>query len=347
MRVLQAMAGADNGGAEAFFERLAIGFQRAGLDQKIVIRKNTGRASRLREAGIEPVQLGFGGGLDFKTPRQLKQIVDDYKPDIVLTWMNRATKMMPASNHTDGGYKLVARQGGFYNLKYYRHCDYIIGNTHGIVDYLIAEGWPGERAQYLPNFVTIDPAQAVSRQDFSTPDGAPLLLSLGRLHTNKAFDVLLDAVARLDGVYVWIAGEGGQRGALEAQVRTLNLTDRVRFLGWRQDVSALLASCDVMVCPSRHEPLGNVVIEGWAAGRPVVAAASQGPTELIRAGENGMLCPVDDCEALASTIKSVLDDDELSVGLSRNGRAAYEASFTEAAVVARYKDFFAHITGPG
>ena len=78
MRVLQAMAGAVHGGAEAFFERLAIGFQRAGIDQKVIIRKDTARAERLSSGGVDPVQLSFGGMLDFQTSRQLKKIAIDF-----------------------------------------------------------------------------------------------------------------------------------------------------------------------------------------------------------------------------------------------------------------------------
>ncbi|MBT4889579.1 MAG: glycosyltransferase [Rhodospirillales bacterium] len=339
MRVLQAMAGAEHGGAETFYERLVVGLHNAGVTQKVIIRKDQGRASRLRTGGVDPVELNFGGMLDFQTSRQLKKIVGEFNPDIVLTWMNRATKMMPAG----AGYKLIARQGGYYDLKYYRHCDYIVGNTQGIVEYLKEEGWPENRVQYLPNFVSIEKAQPVSKAELSTPEGAPLLLSLGRLHRNKAFDVLIDALPSLEGVYVWIAGEGPERAALETQARAKGVEDRVCFLGWRQDVSALLASCDVYVCPSRHEPLGNVVIEGWAAGKPVVAAASQGPTELIRSGENGLLSPVDDSEALAQGISKVLADHELSELLVMAGRSEYETYFTEKAVVEKYLDFFNRI----
>ncbi len=341
MRVLQTMAGAQHGGAEAFFERLAIGLKRAGITQKIIIRKDDNRAERLRAGGLDPVELPFGGMLDFQTPRKIKRLIAEFNPDIVLSWMNRATKMTPAGK----GYKLVARQGGFYDLKYYRQCDYIVGNTHGIVEYLIAEGWPEDRAKYLPNFVTIEQGTPISRAAFSTPEDAPLLLSLGRLHTNKAFDTLLDAVAKLEGVYVWIAGEGPERPALENQARNLGIMDRVRFLGWQQDVSSLLAACDIYVCPSRHEPLGNVVIEGWASHRPVVAAKAQGPLELIRHGSNGMLANIDDADNLADILNEVIGDKSLAQKIATAGLQSYEESFTEAVVVEQYLTFFKQIMG--
>ena len=105
----------------------------------------------------------------------------------------------------------------------------------------------------------------VHRQGNSTcpkkPGGAPLVLGLGRLHQNKAFDVLLEAVSRVPSVYLWIAGEGPLKTELEKQAENLAVKPRTRFLGWREDTAALLAGADVFVCPSRHEPLGNVVIE--------------------------------------------------------------------------------------
>ena len=67
----------------------------------------------------------------------------------------------------------------------------------------------------------------------------------------------------------------------------LKVSDRVRFLGWRLDTPNLLATADALICPSRHEPLGNVILEAWAQERPVIAAASDGPKELIQNGKNG------------------------------------------------------------
>lgn len=335
MRVLQVMAGAEFGGAEAFFTRLVLALRRAGLHQRVVIRSNENRAATLREGGIEPVELRFGGALDMWTRMGLKREIDSFFPHVVLTWMNRATSMCPQGNFVH-----VARLGGYYDLKYYQKCDHLIGNTEDIAEYLTAEGWPAERAHYLPNFVSAATAAALARKDYYTPKDAPLLLAMGRMHENKAFDVLLDALVRIPNAYLWLAGEGPKRGELEAQAEKLGIKPRVRFLGWRDDIAALLASCDVFVCPSRHEPLGNVVVEAWAQSRPVVAADSLGPGVLIKQRESGVLVPVDDSKSLAYAIQEVLADENLRLGIARRGRTIYEERFTEEAVVAQYLDFF-------
>jgi len=338
MKVLQAMAGAQYGGAEAFFTRLAVAFQKAGLNQKVVIRTDAARADLLRAGGMEPVELPFGGKFDFKTGRALKREIKEFQPDIVLTWMNRATGICPK-----GDFVHVARQGGYYNMKYYRNCDHIVGNTEDIVDYLVKEGWPKERAHYLPNFVTAERAEPLSRKTFYTPTTAPLVLALGRLHENKAFDTLLKAVARVPGVYLWLAGEGPLRGELEALAEKLSIKPRVRFLGWREDTPALFAAVDLFVCPSRHEPLGNVVIEAWAQEKPVIATDSLGPGTLISPRVNGLLTPVDDDAALGAAIKWALQNPKETQGLAEAGFDAYRTDFTEEAVVQRYFDFFERI----
>ncbi len=340
VRVLQAMAGAAKGGAEAFFERLAGAFERAGLDQAVVIRDDAERAARLRDAGVPPMELPFGGRLDLLTTANLKVLIRTFKPDLVLTWMNRASRMCPK-----GDFVHVARLGGYYDLKYYRNCDHLVGNTKDIIDYLVREGWPAERAHYLPNFVDDLDAEPEPRAAHGTPEGAPLLVAMGRLHKNKAFDVLIEALQDVPDAWLWLAGEGPLRDVLEETARQCGVADRVVFLGWRTDVGPLLAAADVLVVPSRHEPLGNVVIEGWSARRPVVAAASQGPTQLIRDGETGLLAPVDDADAMATALNRVIGDKALGEALVSAGRDAFEADFTERAVVRRYFDFFEQVAG--
>jgi len=339
-RLLQAMAGAEHGGAEAFFERLALALQRAGLDQHVLIRRNARRAAMLRDGGVAVTELPFGGVLDVATHWGFRRAVARFRPTIALTWMNRATRFCPR-----GRFVHVGRLGGYYDLKYYRDCGHLIGNTPDLRNWLVEQGWPPASAHYVPNFVSDIRAAAAPRKAFSTPPQAPLIFALGRLHANKAFDVLLKALTDVPGAYLWIAGDGPLLGELERLASRLGVMPRVRFLGWREDIAALHAAADLFVCPSRHEPLGNVVIEAWAQGKPVIACAAQGPSQLIRTGKTGLLTPVDDAPALAAAIRHLLADPAFAAGLGAAGRAAFEADYTEAAVVARYLDFFRQVAG--
>jgi glycosyltransferase involved in cell wall biosynthesis len=341
-RLLQAMAGARHGGAEIFFVRLAAALQRAGEQQRVLIRRDRDRSQRLRDAGVAVAELGFGGALDVASRLAFRREIADWRPHIVLSWMNRATRLCPR-----GDFVHVGRLGGYYDLKYYRRCDHLIGNTRAIVAYAVAAGWPEDRIDYLPNFVPDLRQRAGSG---AAAAGRPLALALGRLHPNKGFGLLLEALAATRGIALWIAGDGPLRGRLERQAVRLGIAERVTFLGWRKDVSELLAVADLLLCPSLSEPLGNVVIEAWSAGLPVVATRSAGPAALIEHDETGILVPLPEepdggPAALARAIERVCNDAALRARLGRAGRRAYEAEFTEAAVVAQYRGFFARIAG--
>jgi glycosyltransferase involved in cell wall biosynthesis len=344
VRILQAMAGGKHGGAENFFRRLASAFQRhRDISQHVLVKTASVWSAPLREDGVDLVELPFGGLLDFSSKGRFRAEIKSFAPDVVLTWMNRATKYCPKSGEEK--FVHVARLGGYYDLKYYQHCDHLVGNTQDIVDYLVREGWPADRAHYLPNFVDAATLPPLSRGEFDTPEDVPLLVALGRLHTNKAFDVLITALAQIPEAVLWIAGEGPEKENLVALAAQNGVSDRLRFLGWRDDAAALYAAADVFVCPSRHEPLGNVVIEAWAQRCPVVAADASGPKALIEDGNNGLLVPMNDADALARAINRLLAEPEACDALVTNGYAAYEASYTEQVVVQRYLDFFKTITG--
>jgi glycosyltransferase involved in cell wall biosynthesis len=335
MKVAQVMAGAHAGGAELFFERLTIALHRAGDAVLPAIRRDRDRAHRLAVAGIPAAQLAFGGPADWLTGPRLRRLIRRFAPRVVVAWMNRAARFAP-----QGDWVLAGRLGGYYDLSYYKRCDHLIGNTGGIVAWIRSQGWPPGRVHHLPNFADdLADAPSAGRKSLGVPDGARCVLALGRLHRNKAFDVLVRALPLLPGVHAVIAGEGEERGRIEDLARREGVSDRLHLTGWRSDQGALLAASDLLVCPSRHEPLGNVVIEAWSAGRPVVAADADGPSELIQPGTDGLLVARDDPRALADAIGAVLDDPARARVLAAAGRARFEREFAEAQVVASWRAF--------
>jgi glycosyltransferase involved in cell wall biosynthesis len=338
MRVLQVMSGADHGGAETFFVDLATALHRAGIEQRALIKRHAKRAASLRKGGLDPVELPFRRWFDIGTARALRREVAAFRPDIVQTWMSRASFASPS-----GSFVHVGWLGGYYDIKYFRRCQHLIGVTKDIVAHAVKAGWPEERAHYLPTFAADAPEPAVRRAELQTPEDAPLILALGRLHADKAFDILLQAMAAIPEAYLWLAGEGPLRAKLEAQARELNLANRVRFLGWRPDRAAMLASCDICVMPSRIEPFGTVMIEAWAYRKPLIAAAAQGPRGLIKDGENGLLVPADDAAALAAAIRRLIVLPDLARHIAAVGRRQYEREYTEAIVVDRYLAFYKRI----
>jgi len=337
MRIAQIMAGAPQGGAEAFYERLTIALHGAGDTLLPVIRSNAARAGRLRCAGLEPRELRFGGPFDLLTGPRLALALRRFAPEVAIAWMNRAASFAPR-----GPWKLVGRLGGYYKLRHYRACDHLVANTHDIRRWVIEQGWPRAGVTTVPNFAD-DLAGAAPA---ALPGaGGPLLLAMGRLHPNKGFDMLLRALPLVPEATLCIAGEGPERAELEALAREIGVAARTHFLGWREDRGALLAACDLFVCPSRHEPLGNVLLEAWSAARPVLAAAAQGPMELLEPDQDGVLVPLEDPGALGRAMRALLADAPRRAALAAAGRARFAASFAEAPVLAQWRGFLGRIAG--
>ncbi len=330
------MAGAREGGAELFYERLCAALARAGDTVLPVIRRDAARAARLRAAGLQPTQLGFGGRADVWTRWRAARALRGFGPRVAVAWMGRAARHAPR-----GPWVLVGRLGGQYDLRQFARCDHLVGNTQPVVDWIVAQGFPPARVHLLPNFVP-DMGGAVPAP-LPTPAGAPVVLAMGRLHRNKGFDVLIAAIGRLPGVHAVIAGEGPERVALQRLASHAGVADRVHFLGWRSDTASLLAACNLLVCSSRHEPLGNVILEAFSARRPVVASMADGPRALIDSGRTGVLVAGENAIALAAGIEGVLARPAQAAAMVQAARQRFEQDHAETAVVARWRDFLARV----
>lgn len=337
MSVLHLLGTAGEGGAETYFVDLVAALKRAGVEEAAAIRANPAREARLRKAGIPVKVLRFGGPLDILTRPAAAGFAALHKTKVALAWMNRAARHTPR-----GPWARIGRLGGYYSLKYYKGFDHLVANTEHIADWIVGQGWPAGRVTCIPNFAAAPPdAGPLDRAALDTPEDAPLLLAMGRLHESKAHDVSLQALAQLPGAVLWIAGVGPLEAKLKGMAEALGVANRVRFLGWRTDASALYRTADICVFPSRFEPLGNVVIQSWAHGLPVIAADSQGPRALIQDGGDGLLVPVDDADALAAGVRRLLAEPMLRTRLAAAGGARVEAEFSEGAVVAQWKALFA------
>jgi glycosyltransferase involved in cell wall biosynthesis len=336
MSVLHLLGTSGDGGAETYFIDLIRALARDGVGQAAVLRRHAGRQAALAAARVPAKVLPFGGPLDIITRTAAAGFARLQGAKLALAWMNRAARHTPK-----GSWARIGRLGGYYNLKYYAGFDELVANTDDIAEWIVARGWPAGRVRCIPNFAAAPPdAAPVARASLGTPEGAPLLLAMGRLHEAKAHDVALQALAALPGAWLWIAGAGPEEARLKAMAAALGVEPRVRFLGWRNDASALYRAADICVFPSRYEPLGNVVIQAWAHGLPVVAAQSQGPKALIEPGKDGLLVPVDDPPALAGGVSRLLADRQLRERLAKHGAKRVELEFSEAAVVAQWKTLF-------
>jgi glycosyltransferase involved in cell wall biosynthesis len=149
----------------------------------------------------------------------------------------------------------------------------------------------------------------------------------------KAQDVLVRAAAELArrgaAITLLLLGDGAERPNVEALAKALELgPDRVRFLGFRNDVADLLAAADFFVLPSRAEGFPMSVLEAMSHRLPVVATPVGGNPELVTGDVHGYLVPVDDPAALASAMEKLAGDEALRRRLGDAGRARVTGEFS-------------------
>jgi glycosyltransferase involved in cell wall biosynthesis len=337
------------GGAERFFQRLVTALNAAGHPAVAVFRPASPLALEpaLARGGI-PVPMR--NGWDLFSWLRIRRTLERIKPEIVQTYMGRASRLtrVPAALRSVH----VARLGGYYRIDgYFRHAHAWVGNTRGLCDYLLRNGLPAGRIFQIGNFVDpVSPAGDASRRDLRAAQGIPaealVLFSLGRFIPKKGFGDLLNAFARLppaiQGRPVWlvVAGSGPLERRLAQLGVRLGIAARLRWAGWQRDPGPYFQSADLFVCPSREEPLGNVILEAWAHRLPVVSTRTAGGAELIAEGVNGLLVPCGEERPMAERIASLLADEAARDQLAENGAATIGRHHTPAMVTAAYLDLY-------
>jgi L-malate glycosyltransferase len=165
---------------------------------------------------------------------------------------------------------------------------------------------------------------AAVRRSLGLSGKGPVFGTIARLTEQKGHRYLLEAASRAlrvrpDLNFVF-AGDGPLRDSLTARARSLGIADRVRFLGYRTDVTALLAAFDVFTLPSLYEGLPNAVLEAMACGRPVVATAVDGTPEVVAEGETGLLVPPRDPDRLSEAVLRLAGDARLRTSMGAEAR---------------------------
>lgn len=224
--------------------------------------------------------------------------------------------------------------------------DRYLVNCQAIADGLVQrEGLAGEKMVVIHNGIdltrlapfTVDRRPARTALGFDP--ARRLVAQVGRLAPQKDYPTFLRAAAMIASQHAdvdfLIVGEGGLRDALEAQVRELGLADRVRFLGLRHDVPALLGAVDVLALTSLYEGLPNVVIEAMSAGAVAVATDVGGCRDLVLPDRTGILVAPQDAAGVAGAIGRLLRDQDSMVRTATAARHHIETEFAMATMVQR------------
>ena len=349
MKSLHILGSKQMGGAERWLARFLPAMRRRGEDVEAVVRRGS-EIVRGHLDGVPTRTLGFRTVWDPLSRFELARLIRASDAPIVQTYMGRATRLTRL--RPGGGKVHVSRLGGYYKLDPFVHAHAWIGNTKGLCDWMVRGGLPAERVFHITNFA--DPAREASDEDLAALRGQLalreddwLMVTAGRLLDVKGHRFLVEAMSRLpaeiDGRRLRLAvlGDGNLRESLEAQAAQLGVADRVHWAGWQQDPSPWFRLADMVVFPSRDaETLGNVILEAWAYGKPLVCTAFRGAREITRHGEDAWVVPCDDAPALAEGMRAVISDADLQSRFRSRGLVRIAEDFSEATVVAQYRALY-------
>ncbi|RKZ40825.1 MAG: glycosyl transferase family 1 [Gammaproteobacteria bacterium] len=258
-------------------------------------------------------------------------------------WLTRA-KQIPWVIHWHSDVVSELNQALSIAYKFYRPFEYqLLANAHTIIatspPYLASstalQPWR-EKCQVIPLGI------AQSRLPTSAPQakhwaeqqwikGKIRILTVGRLTYYKGHEVLIRAMAQVHDAQLFIVGSGEVRQYLENLIVALNLSHKVRLLGYCKDaeLTALFATCDVFCLASleRTEAFGVVFLEAMRYGKPIVATMIPGSGVSWVIKETGLLVPLQDSSALAKILQQMIDNPKLRIRLGKAGRLRFEQVF--------------------
>lgn len=235
--------------------------------------------------------------------------------------------------------------------------DHVVANAEAIRRMLMeAEGMSAERVSVIPNGLDLARFDARVRAGLSAPlpdtGGAPVVVHVANMnHPVKRQEDLFQALAllRREGrvLHAFLVGDGPRRPELERMVGELGLADTVHFLRHRTDVPALYARADFGVLCSSAEGLSNAVMEGMAAGLPMVVTRVGGNPELVADGERGLVVPPHQPVALCEAFRRLLADRELGRRMGAEARAFVERELSLERMVRRHDALYRRVTRGG
>jgi glycosyltransferase involved in cell wall biosynthesis len=221
-----------------------------------------------------------------------------------------------------------------------RNADAVVAISSFVADTLAEAGWERSDVDVVLNGIDVDAwtprlGRDSLRQALGVEGATPVVLTACRLFRAKGVSELVQAVHDLSDdvpdLVLLVAGremEPGYADELAAQARTWGIEERVRLLGQRDDVAALMAAADVFAMPSDLEPFGLVFAEAGAMELPVVALRNGGTVEVVEDEVTGLLSEPGDRVALAENLRTVVLDGDRRALLGANGRRRVSSRFT-------------------
>jgi glycosyltransferase involved in cell wall biosynthesis len=352
----------DAGGAERALVQIVTRLDRNRWEPFVFCLSGEGELSAvLREAGIPVVCLGAGRkrhGL--RVVWELSKRLAKLRPTILQTFLyhaNIAGRLAGKAARIPlivSGIR-VAEKRGPLRLWFDRATGWMIARhicvSQDVAAFSAARGGlPVAKIRVIPNGVDaarLAEAQPADLTQFGIPAGSRTLLYVGRLDPQKGPFVLMAAVRELlpryPEVHVLVVGDGPLGVKLRAWATKVGLSERVHFIGRRNDVPSLMRAAEIFVLPSLWEGLPNVVLEAMAAGVPVIASRVEGISDLLVDDRTGIVVPANSSAALVEAIDRLLSDPQHAHQMAHSAQHYVREQFAWDHVVEMYGAVYAEL----
>ena len=255
-------------------------------------------------------------------------VLTKFRPDIILCHSNRIMKWMRIAKFFTKTKSIAINHGiGFRNSL---HCDYIININQQICDMVIDAGFAKEKSFILPNVIKAD--RPYQEKKLKT---VPVIGIYGRIEWRKGFDILIKACGSLakEGInfHLKVGGfevcEGLPLNQIKEMVKNENISDKFEFVGVVVDKKSFFQDVDIFCVPSREEPFGLVILEGFLYSTLVISSDTDGGKFLIKDGEDGLLFKNENFLSLANTIEKALNNPQDYSIFTKNAYLKMEREF--------------------
>lgn len=366
MRIVQIIPTLDRAGAEKQLTALACQLRQRGWDIHVAVLTRDGPYhAELQSAGVPVYLVNKRGKVDLSALRRLECFLAELKPHIVQTWLfaanvyGRIAARRSRVPHLVASERCVDLWKSPWHFWIDRHLarwtEKIVVNSSGVASFYISKRLPAEKFVIIPNGIAPLARPAKSREAFLLELGLPLdarlVAVVGRLWPQKS---LRDAIWAADllkrirhDVHLLIVGDGPERQALQRYCRNIEITDRVHFLGHREDAQRIIAHLDALWNTSQYEGQSNAVMEAMALGIPVVASDIPGNRDLIVHGVTGFLVPrgPEFRAGIAKFTLKILENPELARQLSASAVERIHREFSLEKMVTAYEDLYRSLAG--
>lgn len=316
----------------------------------------------LEEKGIKVHYLDLKNIFDFFAIKKFREIIKNYPPDIMVTYLIHADLCGRVLGKLFGIKKIVSSKRGallqwewlsfFDRLTKKLVAHYLVQTETARKEWMNKLKLPEKKFTIIPNGIDIEKFRCEidkkeKKEQLEIKENSIVITCISKLRRGKGHVILLEAFEKFyqynNNATLLIVGDGEKEEELKNSLINLSSKNNIKFLGNRSDVSEILSISDVFVLPTEKEGMSNAIIEAMVVGVPIITTDIPENRDILENKKTGILVPVNDSGSLFENIKLLVSDKILWGKISRNSKSEAENKFDVRIIAKKLANFFEKI----